>query len=129
MLIEKFSTKGFNYPKAKFFPVPMEFTQKQGLVVPESKKSITTPVFDLISQLQRVLQDPDATKKIRSSMMTIRIVHMFQTSTSKIYKMEKYFGKQWRNIEMIQIPSWLVLSVIWTKHMQQGMEDIHRSLL
>ena len=61
--IEKFSSKGFNYPKAKFFPVPMEFTQKQGVVVPESEKSITTPVFDLISQLQRVLQDPDATKK------------------------------------------------------------------
>ena len=61
--IQRFSKKGFDFPKPTVQPVALEYTSKGGIVVPESEKTINTVVFDFISQLQRVLQDEKATRQ------------------------------------------------------------------
>ena len=59
----KLEKRGFDFPNPKIVTTPMEFTTKKNIFVPESEKSVDTVIFDFVQQLQRVLQDPEATSK------------------------------------------------------------------
>ena len=60
--------KRINYPKPSKYLVPLEYPRQKDVVIPPSEKSIHTIVFDLVHQLQRVLQNPNRTSKEKTVM-------------------------------------------------------------
>ena len=73
------------FPPPKEVPIPMEYANKRNLVVPSSEKRINAIVFDLIHQLRRVIQDPEAT----SSENTI----LDRDNTYQPYKPNRFIEK------------------------------------
>ena len=66
-VVSRFSkNKLSDFPKPGRIAVPLEYTEKQGTLIPSSEKSIKTVVFDFIHQLQRVLQDPEVSKPVNT---------------------------------------------------------------